>query len=514
MKLRDEAIIKENDKNLKILAISCVIGILAGTVSVLYRIVLMNAEVYTFAFYGFLRSNIKFFPVALVILALGGLLLGWVTGKYPLIAGSGIPQVKGRILGHLKNNWLTTLIFKFFGGAFAVLAGLSLGREGPSIHLGACVAEGVAKNIRTTKSEKRIYIAAGASAGLAAAFNAPLAGVIFVIEEIFRYISPMILLTTMVSAVIADFISSSIFGLEPVFNFQITKIIALEQYWVLIVLGIVLGICGTIYNVCLLKTQGIYKKIKNAKIRPIIPFVLAGFLGIFFPVVLCGGHAITEELNMYTGITMLCLMLFFKFLFSIISFGSGVPGGIFFPLLILGATIGAIFGKVAIDVLGFSEPLLYNFIVLAMAGYFAAIVRAPITGIILLLEMTGSFELLFPLIVTSVIAYIVAEELGSKPIYDSLLENLLKNMGKEDEVEDEGKILVEAIIHHGSYMENKLIRDMILPEKTLIVSVRRGRKEITPNGNTEIKAGDHIYVLTDLSKEIELREALAELTIR
>ncbi|HBI27116.1 MAG TPA: ClC family H(+)/Cl(-) exchange transporter, partial [Peptococcaceae bacterium] len=125
-----------------------------------------------------------------------------------------------------------------------------------------------------------------------------------------------------------------------------------------------------------------------------------------------------------SSITFLCLLLLFKFILSMISFGSGAPGGIFFPLLVMGSIIGAIFGNVAINFLGFDQSLFFNFVIIAMAGFFTAIVRAPITGIILLIEMTGSFANLLSLTFVSIVTYITATLLKSKPIYDTLLRNM------------------------------------------------------------------------------------------
>jgi H+/Cl- antiporter ClcA len=276
-----------------------------------------------------------------------------------MISGSGIPQVKGVIMGYFKNNWLSTLIAKFFGGAVSILAGLSLGREGPSIQLGACVAQGVGDKLAASRTEKKVLIASGASAGLAAAFNAPLAGAMFAMEEIFKYFSPAILLSTMMSAVVADFVSKIVFGINPVFNFDVQSSIPLSGYWLLFILGAIIGAAGAFYNFVLLQTQKLYKRTKwlNVKTRPVIPFVLAGLLGLVFPIALGSGHRIVGELQLSAGITFLLLMLVVKFLFSMISFGSGAPGGIFFPLLIIGATIGAIFGNIAVNYIGLDPKL-------------------------------------------------------------------------------------------------------------------------------------------------------------
>ncbi|MFI3324971.1 MAG: ClC family H(+)/Cl(-) exchange transporter [Clostridia bacterium] len=496
--------------NIKIISISALIGICAGLVTVLYRIMLTKTESLSFAMYEFVSNNMKLIPVLFVLLALLGYGIGALTRKFPLISGSGIPQVKAQITGYIDGKWLPTLLAKLLGGTLSILAGLSLGREGPSIQLGACVADGISHKTTKSASEKRIYTASGASAGLAAAFNAPLAGVMFALEEIFKYFSPMVLLSTMVAAVAADFISKLFFGTTHVFEFEVTSAIPIKYYWLLLVLGIILGFSGVLYNKCLVKTQQIYKETKfiNNKLKPVIPFILAGILGLTFPVVLCGGHSIIEELNINASLLFLVAALVIKFIFSMISFGSGAPGGIFFPLLVLGSTIGAIFAKIVIPVLGLDEVLFYNFIIIAMAGYFCAIVRAPLTGIILMIEMTGSLSQLLPLIVTSAVAYIIAEELKNKPIYESLLENLLISRGIHEKAMHRTKIILENVVQFGSEISNKALKEIDIPEKCLIVSIKRGEHDITPNGNTVIKSGDYITVLTSVNYEVEIREKI------
>ena len=499
--------------NAKIILISVLIGIVAGLVAVLYRFALTEAEHVSFAIYAFVTENKAYIPLLFLALAGSGYLIGRLTARFPLISGSGIPQVKAHIMGYFSGSWLGTLIVKFFGGTLAILGGLSLGREGPSIQLGACVGQAVGEKFACSPKERRIYMASGASAGLAAAFNAPLAGVMFALEEIFKYFSPMVLLSTMVAAVTADFVSKLFFGISHVFAFKITHSIPMEHYWLLLVLGVILGLSGTLYNVCIVHAQRIYRDMKwlNPKLRPIIPFIVAGVLGLTFPIVLCGGHSVIEELHISTSILLLLSALVVKFLFSMVSFGSGAPGGIFFPLLVLGSTIGAIFAQIIIPLLGLDNALFYNFVIIGMAGYFTAIVRAPLTGIILLVEMTGTLSQLLPLIITSAVAYIVAEELHNKPIYESLLENLLKSRGIDETPVDKTKILVEAIVHLGSKIEGRPLRDVPLPAQSLLVSIKRGEMDITPNGHTIIHGGDYLTVLTSVSKELDVRDWLESL---
>lgn len=502
-------------QNILIVFESLIVGVVVGGVIALYRITLTYAEQFTFKMYDFLRSNLMLIPAAAIILCLAGYLVGYLVSKNKMISGSGIPQLEGIMKGYFKNrkSWINTLCYKFVGGAICIGGGLSLGREGPSIQLGACVAEGLGKKVGKGQLEKRILLAGGASAGLAAAFNAPLAGVVFALEEVFKYFSPVILLSIMSSAVAADFISKEIFGMSPIFNFEITKVIPLNQYWLLISLGILLGGSGAIYNYVLLKTKQFYGKLKflNEKTRVIIPFIVAGVLGLVFPVVLGGGHRVVEELTLENGILFLAAVLVIKFLFSMVSFGSGAPGGIFFPLIILGATIGAIFASVSIKHLGVDQELYNNFILLAMAGFLTAIVRAPITSIILIMEMTGSFTHILSLTAVAVTAYVVADLLKSPPIYEALLENMLLSEKEADAKESSQKIAVEFIVKHESAFANKQVKDVKWPGKSLLVGIRQGDKSIIPHGDTLLREGDYLTVLADANSESRIKETLDEM---
>jgi len=514
MKKKYTILTSHDSRKLAILAQSLAVGLVAGIVIVLYRMTLTYAEQFSFWMYSFLRDHMAFLPVAIVGLGAAGCIVHFLVSKNKMISGSGIPQLKGILMGYFRQNWLHTLCSKFAGGAVAIAAGLSLGREGPSIQLGACVAEGIGNRIGKSRMERKILMASGASAGLAAAFNAPLAGVIFALEEIFKYFSPLILLSTMSAAVMADFVSKKVFGIDPVFRFEIAGSVPLSSYGTLILLGTVVGFMGAFYNYSLLKTQKLYKNIHliSSRTKTIIAFLLAGVVGIVFPVVLGGGHHVIGELNLAKGISFLILLFAVKFAFSMFSFALGAPGGIFFPLLVLGGTIGAIFAGVAISFFGYDEALFFNFVILAMAGYFTAIVRAPITGIVLIMEMTGSFSHLLSLSIVALTAYVVADLLKSPPIYDALLEKQLAEYNIQDTAEEHSKkIMVEMLVQHGSQLEDRLVKEINWPRKCLLVSIRRGEMEILPKGDTVLKTGDYLLVLTDINSEWRTREKLEKL---
>lgn len=508
---RYHALFDEEGQKISVVWKGALVGILVGIIVVLYRLALTHAEELSFAGYAYVREHPGLIPVLFLALGALGYGVGALVSKYRSISGSGIPQVKGFMMGYFETGWRSTLLFKFLGGTLSILAGLSLGREGPSIQLGASVAQGVGDRLAKTRTERKILIASGASAGLAAAFNAPLAGVMFAVEEVFKYLSPVILLSTMVSAILADCVSRVVFGASPVFSFHIQSGIPLKSYWIVCLIGVLLGCAGAFYNWMLLTAQRLYKKIAHGdvRIRLMVPFLLAGVVGLLFPVALGGGHAVVEHLELSTGIAFLLLILAVKFLFSMVSFGAGAPGGIFFPLLIIGGTIGAVLANVAVTYFALDASLFHNLVILAMAGYFAAIVRAPFTGIILLLEMTGSFVELLPLALVAIIASTVADLIKSAPVYDALLHNMVTDQGIPTEAESGGKkITVETVVHDGSAAANKRVRELSLPVDCLLIAIRREGKDIIPKGDTLIKPYDYLIFLVDVKNEARQRQRI------
>ncbi|WP_066645692.1 ClC family H(+)/Cl(-) exchange transporter [Christensenella timonensis] len=489
-----------------------VVGALAGLVSVLFRLAIENAnEVLSFILSAAGQNillMVAWFGVLMIFAVITAKLVRW----QPMISGSGIPQVEGEIHGVFSQSWWKVLVGKFAGGVLSIGAGLSLGREGPSIQLGAMMGKGFSRMTKRIKVEEKLLMTCGASAGLAAAFNAPFAGVLFSLEELHKNFSIEVLLSTMAASVTADFISRNVFGLKPIFSFHLTQNIPLDLYWVILILGAVLGVGGALYNFCIKKSQQLYGKMKKVRLefRLMIPFFCAGLLGFTFPAVLGGGNQLIPMLiDGKFALAMVFAIFLVKFIFSMVSFGSGAPGGIFLPLLVLGALLGGGLGMAMIDGFGLPQDLLQNFIILAMAGFFAAIVRAPITGIILICEMTGSFTQLLSLTLVSLIAYAVADLLKAKPIYEQLLERIIETNGEKQTAESGGnKILLEIPVHHGAPICMKKISEIKWPQQSLIVAVRRGSHEIIPKGTVRIRPGDILIVLCNEENSYMAREQI------
>lgn len=476
------------------------VGLVGGIIVLLYRLVLLYAGEWLQAILNYAKQSPLRMAMWFLILALMAAVVGLLVKWEPMISGSGIPQLEGEMSGKLNQRWYKVLPAKFLGGFLALLGGLSLGREGPSIQLGAMTGKGISKLLDRGKTEEKFLLTCGASAGLSAAFHAPLAGVMFSLEEIHKNFSVSVLISVMTASITADYISAQIFGLNPVFQFDIGNVLPQSYYWMIIVLGVLLGILGAFYNWFTLTVQGLYKKAKklNTVTKILIPFMLAGVIGFTMPELLGSGHELIDELT--DGNILLASAVFLlaaKFVFSAICFGSGAPGGIFFPLLVLGAFIGGIFGMVGVQYFGMDPDYINNFVLLAMAGYFTAIVRAPLTGIILIFEMTGSLSQMLSLSIVSIVAYVIASLMRSEPIYESLLERLLKNKGIEQVKTTGQKILSEHVIMHGSKLVHQPIASVAWPENCLIVAIKRGEKEIIPKGGTILSASDVIVTMND-----------------
>ena len=256
------------------------VGIFAGCISVIYRLLLNNAEKLLFTIIAFTKTRPFWIAVWFIVLIVMGLIVGWLMSWEGMASGSGIPQVQGELKGYLNQNWHRVLCSKIIGGTLCILGGLSLGREGPSVQLGAMVAKGIAKITKKSQTKERYMMTCGAGAGLAAAFNAPLAGVMFSLEELQKNFNSSMLVCIISGCVTSDFISKNVFGLSPVFDFHLKAALPLVHYWMLILLGILLGLCGAFYNFIMLKGQDLFGAMKKipAKYRIVFPFVVSGIV--------------------------------------------------------------------------------------------------------------------------------------------------------------------------------------------------------------------------------------------
>lgn len=510
------------------------VGSIVGLVIALFRIMIVKADhARQIAVHLVKVRQVYAFAVLLLLV-----LIAWILDKLirfePDISGSGIPQIEGELKGLEDQNWRKVLAAKFAGCVLAIGGGLALGREGPSIQLGGMIGKGFARRKNALLTEERMLMSCGAGAGLAAAFGAPLAGVLFALEELHKNFSAEVLVSTMAASAVADYIAVNIIGLRPVFDFDVEHRIPLRLYWAVVLLGVILGILGVIYNKLLDKMQDFFDRLGNKFISIGIMLMISFLMMFIYPTVLGSGNNLVKVISdgKFTLIA-LAILLVAKLLFSTGSFGTGTPGGIFLPLLVIGAITGGLYSTFLSTAFGVEEYYIKGFVIIAMAGFFSAIVRAPITGVILITEMTGNFMTLLSLVSASLVAYVVADLLGGEPVYDQLMHRRQRKKVESgsgthdhDYLADvysksdkkyvkkrisirERKVVIDSSIHIGSMMDGHKVMELGLPEGSLIVSVMRDGKEIIPHGSTILNGGDDLEILCRL-KDIAATEVVLD----
>ena len=489
------------------------VGIFAGLVAVLYRYMLSFAETGLEKVLEYVHQNPSRIALWLILLAILGVFVYFINKWEPDASGSGIPQVNAEIKGRLNPNWWKVILAKLIGGTTSVFSGLSLGREGPSVQLGGMAAKGVAKITKADKTTELRMISCGAGAGMAAAFNSPLAGTMFVMEEIHHSFDKNILCMGIVSTVVADYISKLFFGQNTIFNYK-TVTFPLRYYWILILLGIIIGLCGVAYTQLMLKAQELYKKITKIPqyIKLPIVFVLSGVIGLVLPQVLCGGHSMVSLLmTERPEIKTMFFLLAAKFLFGALCFACGAPGGTLYPLCVLGTYLGAAFGSIILKYTGLPAGLWEEFAVIGMAGFFSATVKSPITGIVLVFELTGNMDNLLPLATVALISYAISNTLGSEPIYEALLGRMPNKEGKISFKINNEKVIKSYVIPTGSDLNGAKIKDIDWGRHALIITVDRGEESITPNGDVVLQSGDEIVFFISQRRLAKTCEHLDEL---
>ncbi|HRX58579.1 MAG TPA: ClC family H(+)/Cl(-) exchange transporter [Eubacteriales bacterium] len=469
-------------------------GLVAGLLVALFRWGMEFGTDQAIRLYALLRQHPWAIAVWLPAAVAAGLIIARLIRYEPMASGSGIPQVEGMVVHGLKIKSFSVLAVRFAAGILSSFFGLSLGREGPCIQIGAAGSQAIAKKTSNNKIEENYLITAGAAAGLSAAFSAPLSGVMFALEEVHRSFSGLLLITATTASLTSDVVATLVFGLTPILSFTQTPQLPASLYFWLLPLGVVSGVFGSLMNKSLLGFLKLYNKLPE-KLRPVTALLIALLFGLFLPQVLGGGRELIQSAEVVqSGVLLLTALLFGKLLFTCTSFGSGIPGGIFLPILSVGALSGSVFGLIA-SKFGLPAEYISDFAVCGMAGALSSSVKAPVTSILLTAEMTGSLVHLFPVAACSFIALFVSDLLKVSPIYEELLAIMMNESDASVKNSKPGGIL-EIPVELGSSIAGKRIGEIELPQGILIAGIHRGESDIVPNGTTLIKTGDYLVVIS------------------
>lgn len=465
------------------------VGIIAGFFGATFRYFILHSEYIRWS----LMENIT--PLQMILWMICMIIFAFIIDRLlrwaPLSGGSGIPQIEGEMIGLFDMKPGRVLISKYIGGILTGFAGFSVGREGPSVQLGGAAGKLVSYLFKSSLREQRILTSAGSAAGLTAAFSAPVSGAIFVFEEVHKSFYPLLVIPTFVATLLANFVTVTIFGLEPALGFTVLEGIPFEYFGYLVILGLLMGLIGVFFSRMIFAFKKFFDWFKVSRfLKLTVTFLAITLIGYDSQLLLGGGNDLVRQLAYgHYGIWLLGGIVLGKIILTTFCYGSGAQGGIFLPMLVIGAAAGA-----------FSESIFYQcgwivsgyvpqFVICAMGGMLAATMRTPLLSILLVLEMTNSFHNIYAIGTVTIVAYLVAEMLKEAPIYDSLLQ-AMSTMKSVESVQTFFQTKIPVVSPH----IGRDLSHLELPEGTLIVSICRNGQFIVPLPDVILEAGDELQV--------------------
>jgi CIC family chloride channel protein len=416
----------EEDRSglLKLAVAGLAVGALAGLVGSAFHVVVDRADALRDALVAWSHAAPWIGWLAPVgLAAVAAFVARWLVRRFaPEAAGSGVQHVEAVIRGDARVTSAAVLPVKFFGGALALGAGHALGREGPTVQMSATLGHLAARGLKLGAADARALLAAGAGAGLAAAFNAPLAGAVFVFEELVRRFELRVAVATLAACSAGLAVMRTLVGDRLVFAVPAIEVDLFPGYLLFLVFGGLVGLLGIAYNRMIVVALDLLERVRVApELRAAAVGGTVGLVAYFAPALVGGGETLIQGvLDGGHSVTVLLLVLGVRLVLGPLSYAPGLPGGLFAPLLVVGAIVGTLFGRSAEAVVPLLTTPIAAFAAIGMGALFVAVVRAPVTGIALVVEMTGATTLFVPLLTACAAALAVPTALGDRPIYDAL----------------------------------------------------------------------------------------------
>ncbi len=506
----------------QLVAVGALTGLFAGLVVTLYNVLTSYAEDFSRGYYEFFREYPAFIPLLFLALFCGAIVIGGVLRFIPMIRGSGIPQTEGATRGLIRFKWYQVLTGMFAASLFTVFMGLSAGSEGPSIQIGGACGYGTSDLLKRGEMLRRYQIAGGACAGLAVAFNAPLTGMAFAFEEAHKRFTPEVFVcsfSSVITAIITRNLLRTAMGLSVGSSFTTFALNApnMLSYLYILFAAAICGLAGVGFYFLVFRAKKLFAKLTfwMGMGKMTIPFLLGGAFGLITVNVMGGGHELIQSLgSLSEGVeavfssplwATLLIVLVLKFIISIVNMGAGVPCGVFIPMLAVGACLGALLSLLCVK-MGMDPAYADAVIMISMAAFFTTVVKAPITAIVMVVELTWSFTFLTPVILGVAVGYLIGDVFRTEPIYDKLLDGILEEQRAKAPLK---KLTVKLCVQKGSPADGRAVRDILWPSDALVVGLFRGDKRLVPDGETVLVEGDIVFVHGEASDTEAYTKTLA-----
>lgn len=454
--------------------------------------------------YGYVRTHLWLLPVGLVAVLGVAFLYKWVLTKYPNVKGGGIPTSIALLRGIISFRWAVNLVWVFIMSLVSFLVGVPLGNEGPSVQMGAAAGKGVIDLFaKKQKAYSRYAMTGGACAGFSIATGAPISGMMFAVEEAHHRISPMIIMVSAISVLFANITASLLAPLLGVstslFVFDAPlRVLGVKDMWIPLVVGIVIGL----FAVAFLKIYKVINKFVTGAFsavpflwRIVIILACTLVLGVVSFDFISTGHELALSLfDMNRGLVLLLVILAVRSLLTLFANTNGITGGIFLPIISLGAVVSAVVGTVCVKYCGLDSEYYTVILVLGISACISGMMKMPLTAVFFSVEALGCYENIIPVILVVAASYSMTEIFGVKSVNDSVIDARVKAI-----YADKQPVLTDThvVVKDGSFAVGKQVRDILWPNNLFVLSIHREEQKnsmVDEHGEKHIHPGDTLHV--------------------
>lgn len=494
-----------------------VTGILTAVMITFYKLCAKNVIELSETGYHYLREHLYFVPIVIIGLFCAAVIFACCYKRLANLRGGGIPTSIGVLRGIISFHWLKNLIGTFFLSLTSFLIGVPLGNEGPSVQMGTAIGRGgVFLAAKKHRAWDRYSMTGGACSGFAVATGAPISGIMFAIEEAHQRISPMIIIVSSTSVMFAYITSEILASLLHVNTTLFPKLhpvaLSVGDVWIPVVIGIAVGLFAVIF----LKYYGFINDLVNKRFKKLdqkykifFVFLLTLVLGLCSYSFVSTGHELILSLfDEAPAVYMLLLILVVRSTLTLCANSNGVTGGMFIPILALGAVLSAALGKAMGYAFGLDSEYYMIILVLGITACISGMMKMPLTAIIFSVEALSCYENILYVIVTAAVAFIITECFGVNSINESVLDNRIEefNEGKVSKVID-----TFVTVQSNSFAIGKQIRDIFWPANLFVLSLQHDKAhgaQVDEHGGKVIREGDILHVRYSTFDEVQTKEEL------